>query len=179
MPRRSPEASDVTGQHGLDHPSVVIDLPGLVCECKFSRRARWMYQHFSGGHIPGVTSNLSSLHQNFSSPGRKQGGAANTTQASACREKGEVYWMVSVRGLITGFVYEVLFEYEWPAAGEENAHHWSTVFTPSTSAYTVRHPIQRFQMTQSKTDTSVWDAYTTSTSCAYQSPFSSRSRCET
>ena len=100
VPRTSPDVSDVTGQHGLDHPSVVIDLPELVCECKFSRRTRGMYKHFSGGHIPEENYNLSSLHHNFSSPGRKQGGAANSSQASACREKGEVYWMVSVRGLI-------------------------------------------------------------------------------
>jgi hypothetical protein len=65
VPRRGPDVSDVTGQHGLDHPSVVIDLPELVCECKFSRRT-----------------------------------SASSIEASACREKGEVYWMVSVRGLI-------------------------------------------------------------------------------
>ena len=93
VPRTSPDVSDATGQHGLDHPSVVIDLPELECECTYSHGA--------------TTSD------------REQGGAASSSQAIACRENGKVHWVFSVRGLVPGFEYEVHFE--WSVAGDENA----------------------------------------------------------
>jgi hypothetical protein len=93
VPRTSPDVSDATGQHGLDHPPVVIDLPELECECTYSHGA--------------TTSD------------REQGGAASSSQAIACRENGEVHWVFLVRGLVLGFEYEVHFE--WSIAGDENA----------------------------------------------------------
>ena len=80
VPRTSPDVSDATGQYGLDHPSVVIDLPELECECTYSHGA--------------TTSD------------REQGGAASSSQAIACRENGEVKWVFLVRGLVPGFEYD-------------------------------------------------------------------------
>jgi hypothetical protein len=118
--------------HGLDHPAVFIDLPELECECTYSHAA--------------TTSH------------KEQGGAASSSEASACREEGKVYWNVSVRGLVAGFVYEVHFSLEWSG---ETAHHWNTIFTPSTSLYTARLPLsERIQKTRAfNMDTSVWDAH--------------------
>jgi hypothetical protein len=122
------------GQHGLDHPAIVIDLPELECECEYS--------HF-------VTT----------SSGREQSGAASSIEARACREEGEVYWIVSVRGLVPGCVYEVHFEWSLDLSGE-NVHHWNTVFTPSTSTYTGRQTIETSQKTRAlNIHTSMRDTY--------------------
>ena len=110
------------GQHGLDHPAIVIDLPELECECEYS--------HFA-----------------TTSSGREQSGAASSIETRACREEGEVYWIVPVRGLVAGCVYEVHFEWSLDLSGE-NAHHWNTVFTPSTSTYTGRQTIEKSQKTR-------------------------------
>ncbi len=128
---------DATGQHGLDHPATVIHLPELVCECTNSQ---------------GSTTSF----------GREQGGAPSSIETSACREGGEVHWIVSISGLVAGFVYEVHFELEWSG---ENAHktvfQWNTVFTSSTRSYTVRLPLQRTQKARViNIDASAWDAYT-------------------
>jgi hypothetical protein len=109
-------------QHGLDHPGVVIDVPMLKCKCKDSE------------------------HETTSS-GREYEGHERSSEASACREEGEVYWIVSVRGLVPGFVYEVHFQFSLQWSGE-NAYHWKTGFTSSTSSYTVRYPLQRIQKTR-------------------------------
>jgi hypothetical protein len=119
--------------HGLDHPAVSIDLPELECECTYS-------------------------HAATTSSDREQGGAASSSEASACREEGKVCWNVSVRGLVSGFVYEVHFSLEWSG---DTAHHWNTIFTPSTSVYTARLPYsERIQKTRAfNMNTSVWDAH--------------------
>jgi len=130
----------VTGEHGLDHPGVVIDVPRLQCKCKDSHHA--------------------------STSGREYGGDERSSQASACREEGEVYWIVSVRGLVPGFVYEVHFVWSLERSGE-NSYHWKTGFTSSTSSYTVRYLLQRIQKTRvMNIDESVSDAYT-----AQKAPF--------
>jgi hypothetical protein len=79
-------------------------------------------------------------------------------EASACREGGEVYWILSVRGLVAGFVYEIRFEW-FVLKGKQNTHLWShTIFSSSTSSYTVRQPISQMPRDVS-THTSVWDAF--------------------
>jgi hypothetical protein len=123
------------GEHGLDHPGVAIDVPELKCKCKDSDHAT-------------------------TSSGREYGGDERSIQASSCREDGEVYWIVSVSGLVPGFVYEVHFEWSLEWSGE-TAYHWKTGFTSSTSSYTVRYPLQRIQKTRvMNIDESGSDAYT-------------------
>jgi hypothetical protein len=81
-------------------------------------------------------------------------------EASACREGGEVYWVLSVHGLVVGFVYEILFERF--VLGKENTHQWYNIFSSSTSSsYTVRQPLSQIsQQTRALSiDTSLWDAY--------------------
>ena len=115
-----PNKTMFRGQHGLDHPGVVIDVPMLKCEC--------------------------SEHETTSS-GREYGGDERSSEASACRVEGEVCWIVSVRGLVPSFVYEVHFQFSLQWSGE-NGYHWKTGFTSSTSSYTVRYPLQRIQKTR-------------------------------
>jgi hypothetical protein len=109
------------GQHGLDHPTIVIDLPELECECEYS--------HFA-----------------TTSSGREESGAASSMVTRTCREEGEVYWIVPVRGLVVGIVFEVHFDWSLDLSGE-NTHHWNTVFTPSASSYKVKHPLEKSQRT--------------------------------
>ena len=81
------------GKHGFDKPAIVIDLAEVECECESS--------HFA-----------------TTSSGREQGGAASSIETSTCTEEGQVYWMISVRGLRAVFYYEV--EFDWslePLAG--------------------------------------------------------------
>jgi hypothetical protein len=73
--------------NGLDHPTVFIDLPDLECECTCS-------------------------HDETTSSYREQGGTTSSSEGSTCREEGKLYWNVSVRGLVAGFVYEVHFSLE-------------------------------------------------------------------
>ncbi len=103
--------ADTAGQHGLDHPGVWIDIPRLECECKYPG-------------IPPATL-----------PGRKQ---ASSLEASACREGGELYWVVSGGGLIEGYVYKIDFELSFQG---NLARHWQTVFSSSRSSYAVRQPV--------------------------------------
>ena len=117
-----PNQTIFRGQHGLDHPGVVIDVPMLKCKCKDSE------------------------HETSSS-GREYGGDERSSEASACRVEGEVCWIVSVRGLVPSFVYEVHFQFSLQWSGE-NGYHWKTGFTSSTSSYTVRYPLQRIQKTR-------------------------------
>jgi hypothetical protein len=42
---------------------------------------------------------------------------ATTMEAGACREGGEAYWKLSVRGLTAGFVYKIRFE--WFVGGDQ------------------------------------------------------------
>jgi hypothetical protein len=122
------------GQHALDHPAIVIDLPELECECEYS-------------------------HLATTSSGREQSGADSSILTRTCREGGEVYWIVPVRGLVAGFVFEVHFDWSLDLSGE-NAHHWNTVFTPSASSYTVKHPLEKGQQTRAlNIHTSTRDSY--------------------
>jgi len=59
-----------------------VDIPALECE--------YQYSHFD-----------------TISSGREQGGASNSIEASARREGGQVDFIVSVRGLVQGFTYEL------------------------------------------------------------------------
>ena len=78
---------------------------------------------------------------------------ASTIKASACRDGGEAYWILSVHGLVAGFVYK--FDFEWFVPGKQNTHHWYTIFSSSTSSYAVRQPLSQISKT-----TSVWETYT-------------------
>ena len=113
-----PDVSDAAGQHGLDHPSVVVDLPVLECECT----------EYSDVNI----------------------------EASSCREGGEVYFVVSARGLVPWFVYEL--EIKWPLDRDELMHTWKSVVMPDTDSYTLREPL-----VQAHADfhfgMMAWDAY--------------------
>jgi hypothetical protein len=106
-------------QHGLDHPAVFIHLPLLECECR---------------HPHGASTSAFSFFRD---------------EASACRDGGEIYWIVSHGGLVAGFVYE--FHFQWIIQGAETNNHymWRNVFSASTSSYTQFLNV----------DTSVWNQY--------------------
>ncbi len=117
---RADSDADTERKHGLDHPTVVVDIPWIECKCK-------------------------DLHHASTNAGRAQGGAASSVETSACREGVESYWVFSVRGLVAEFVYEVQVELNF--SGEST--HWKTVFMPSTDLYTVKHqhPLRSSQKT--------------------------------
>jgi hypothetical protein len=114
--------ADTERKHGLDHPTVVVDIPWIECKCKDS-------------------------HHAATNAGRAQGGAASSVETSACREGVEAYWVFSVRGLVAGFVYEGQSAVQFDLSGEIT--HLKTVFTPSTDSYTVKHqhPLRRIRKT--------------------------------
>ncbi len=95
------------GQHGNNHPLVVIDFPMIECECKFSH-------------------GVSTLE------GKEKGGDVESAAESACREEGEVYWIVSVRGLVAGFKYEFHFQ-----SFVEGVDHylWKSIFSTNTNSH--------------------------------------------
>ena len=99
------------GQHGIDHPAISIYLPALECECKYS--------HGATTFLPG--------------------GAASLIEANGCREGGEIDWIVPVRGLVAGFVYQI--DFELSVQGEREGRLWNSIFSTSTSSYTVRQPL--------------------------------------
>jgi hypothetical protein len=131
--RLNKPTADTAGQHGLDHPAVFIQMPLLECECKHSH----------------------------GEPGREKGGNESSVEASACRQGGEVYWIVSLSGLVAGFVYEFHFQWFVVEGADKHRHYtWTNNFSTSTSSSTVRQPLYP---TSQKTrglniDTSVWDA---------------------
>jgi hypothetical protein len=127
--------ADTLGQHGLDHPAVHIYFPILECECK--------HQHGSS------TSTL-----------REQGGDASAREAS-CREGGELYWIVFLSGLVSGFAYEFHFQWFVVEGADKHRHYtWKNNFSTSSSSYTVRQPLSRIhQKTRGlNINTSLWDA---------------------
>ena len=82
-------------------------------------------------------------------------------EASACRQGGEVYWIVSLSGLVAGFVYEFHFQCFVVEGADKHRHYtWTNNFSTSTSSYTVRQPLSQIhQRTRGlNIDTSVWDA---------------------
>jgi len=101
------------GQHGLDHPTVFLKVPWLECECKFSH----------------------------GSSGREIGGEARSIDASGCAEEGEVYWIVSLSGLVPGFVYECHFQCIVEEADTNTHYMWKLSFSTDNSSYTVRQPL--------------------------------------
>jgi hypothetical protein len=127
---------DILGQHGLDHPAVHIHMPMLECECKHS-------------------------HGASTSAFREQGGDASATEAS-CRGRSEVYWIVSLSGLVAGFVYEFQFQWWFVVEGADKHRHytWKNNFSTSSSSYTFRQPLSQLRQRTFglKIDTSVWDA---------------------
>jgi hypothetical protein len=126
--------ADTAGQHGIDHPAIVIDLPVIECECKYSYGSD--------------ATNLA---------GREQDGDASSMESTACNAERRVYLIFVVRGLVPGFVYEVQFECEWSGQGD---YHWKTVLTPSTRSYTVKLSLERSQKTHAlNSHTSMWDTY--------------------
>jgi hypothetical protein len=84
------EPQVANGQHGLDHPAVVIDLPSLECACD--------------------DSNASST-----SSDRERGGDASL-HVGTCKAGGQARWVFAVRGLVPGFSYKLHFKWslsEW------------------------------------------------------------------
>ena len=128
--RTSPDA---TGQHGLGHKAVVVDIPVLECECDYS-------------------------HFDTISSGREQGGASSSIAASACREGGQVDFIVSVRGLVQGFTYEL--EIIWFLLDNDRlTHMWKSIVTAETDAYELREPLLRRNYDDFHFGMMAWDAY--------------------
>ena len=57
---------------------------------------------------------------------------------SSCREGGEVYFLVSARGLVPWFVYEI--EIIWSLESEQLTHTWKSFVKSETDSYTLREP---------------------------------------
>ena len=125
---------DDTGQHGLGHKAVVVDIPVLECECQYS-------------------------HFDTTSSGREQGGASSSVEARACSEGGQVDFIVSVRGLVQGFTYKL--EINWFLLDNYRlAHMWTSVVTAETDAYMIREPLlQRNDDDDFHFGVIAWDAY--------------------
>jgi hypothetical protein len=116
----------------------------LECECKHSHRSTTIEYTWAV---------------------REQSGDAGAKEASACREGAEVYWIVSMSGLVAGFVYE--FHFQWFIVdGQVTSPDLRKNFSTSTSSYTVRIPLDPKPHSQIRQknrglniDTSMWDAY--------------------
>ncbi len=123
--------ADTAGQHGMDHPAIVIDLPVIECECKYS-----------------YGSDATTL------AGREQGGDASSMESIAYNAENRVYLIFLVHGLVLGCIYEVQFNCD------QDEYHWKTEFTPSTRSYTVKLSLERSQKTRAlNSQTSMWDTY--------------------
>jgi hypothetical protein len=126
--------ADTAGQHGIDQPAIVIDLPVIECECEYSYGS--------------VATTLA---------GMEQDGDASSMESIACNAESRVCVIFLVRDLVPGFVYEVQFECEWSGQDEYN---WKTEFTPSTRSYTVKLSLDWSQKTRAlNSQTSMWDTY--------------------
>jgi hypothetical protein len=74
----------------------------------------------------------------------------------------EVYWIVSLSGLVAGFVYE--FHFQWwfvvEGADKHRQYTWKNNFSTSSSSYTFRYPLSQLchRTFGLNIDTSVWDA---------------------
>jgi hypothetical protein len=71
-------------------------------------------------------------------------------EANACREGGQVDFIVSVRRLVPFFVYEL--QIHWTLEADDLTHTWKLVVTNDTDSYTLRQPLQQM-------GPMVWDAY--------------------
>ena len=130
------------GQHGLDHPAVFIDFPLLECACDYS--------------------NASSI----SSDGEGDGDASS--RGGTCNAGDQARWLLSVCGLVPGFVYKLHFE--WSLADEQK---WAfdSVISSVTSPYVVGTPLSEggqngtssFNLIayskKLRMDVAVWDMY--------------------
>ena len=121
------EVSDAAGQHGIDHhPAVFVDVPALECECS-------EYSDVASGH------EYSEYHNNLYD--------LEHVASSSCREGGQVDFFVSVRGLVSSFVYELEFKWTLESDGgggvdNFNRNIWKSVVT-DTDIYTLREPLLR------------------------------------
>jgi hypothetical protein len=133
-------------QHGLDHPAVAINAPELECACD---------------------------HSNFSSiSSDRERDGDTSSRASACRAGDEASWVVSVHGLLPGFLYRLIFE--WSLADDQRWE-FNSVISTASSICQWRQPLREsrqnghssFDPNHSSrelwTRVSVWDMYPGST----------------
>ena len=95
-------------QHGLDHPAVVIDLPTLECACDDSSAS------------------------SFSSDGE---GGDESSHAGTCKAGDQASLVLSVRGLLPGFLYQLQFKW---SVEDEQLGVFDSVISTTTSSYVVR-----------------------------------------
>jgi hypothetical protein len=60
-------------------------------------------------------------------------------ETSSCREGGQADFIVSVRGLVPWFAYEL--EIKWSLKSDELRHTWNSVVTTDTDHYSFREPL--------------------------------------
>jgi hypothetical protein len=124
------EVSDAAGQHGIDHhPAVFVDVPALECECSD-------YSDVASGH------EYSEYHNKLYDLDPQ-----GVARLPSCREGGQVDFIVSVRGLVSSFVYEIEFKWTLESDGgggvdNFNRNIWKSVVT-DTDIYTLREPLLR------------------------------------
>jgi hypothetical protein len=135
-------AEVVIGQHGLDHPAVFTEVPSLECACDYS--------------------NASSI-----SSDRERGSDANL-HGRTCRGGDQASWIISISGLVSGFLYKLHFE--WSLADEQQGA-FDLVISSATSPYVVRKPLSESGQDGTSTfdlishsrelrmDVEVWDMY--------------------
>ena len=95
-------------QHGLEHPAVVIDLPTLECACDDS-----------------TASSFSSDEE----------GGNESSHAGTCKAGGQASLVLSVRGLLPGFLYQLNFKW---SVEDEQLGVFDSVISTNTSSYVVR-----------------------------------------
>jgi hypothetical protein len=105
--------ADTALYHGLYHQGIVIGGPELECPCDYS-------------NADGATI----------SSNRESGGSASS-RGPTCRAGVQVSWILSVKGLVSGFVYQL--QCAWSLAGQREL--FDSFITTVTSSYTVRKPL--------------------------------------
>jgi hypothetical protein len=130
------------GQHGLEHPAVVIDFPSLECACD--------------------DSNASST-----SSGRERGGDASL-HVGTCKAGGQARWVFAVRGLVPGFSYKLHFKW---SLEDDLLEELDLSISTTTSSFAVRTPLAESGQNGTSTfdliahsrklhmDMALWDVY--------------------
>jgi hypothetical protein len=117
-------------------------------------------QHGSDHH-PAVFVDVPALECECSEYSDVASGHEYSELPSSCREGGQVDFFVSVRGLVSSFVYELEFKWTLESDGgggvdNSNRNIWKSVVT-DTDIYTLREPLLRND--GSHFGRMAWDAY--------------------
>jgi hypothetical protein len=102
-------------QHGDHHPPVKIHWPSLECACG-GRLGGDTPRGAGGGEAAGDHSNAASIS---SERERRAPDEEQEEEESACRAGDKGSWILSVSGLIPGFLRLYMLEFNWSLQGED------------------------------------------------------------